>query len=87
MSDVVRSARPTLSVVLSFRNEAEVIPELIARLAKTLEGAGIDYELVGSFAAKVRSVKPPDSYKGKGIRYRGEYVRKLAGKTFGTAGT
>ncbi|MHC5053374.1 MAG: 50S ribosomal protein L6 [Planctomycetota bacterium] len=48
--------------------------------------SGIDNELVGQFAAKIRSVKPPDSYKGKGIRYRGEYVRKLAGKTFGTAG-
>ncbi len=48
--------------------------------------SGIDNELVGQFAARVRHVKPPDSYKGKGIRYRGEYVRKLAGKTFGTAG-
>jgi dolichol-phosphate mannosyltransferase len=37
---------PTLSVVLSFRNEADVIPELIGRLAKSLEGAGIDYELI-----------------------------------------
>ncbi|MCX5740287.1 MAG: glycosyltransferase family 2 protein [Proteobacteria bacterium] len=37
---------PGLSVVLSFRNEADVIPELISRLAKSLEGAGIDYELI-----------------------------------------
>jgi dolichol-phosphate mannosyltransferase len=42
----VSGAAPTLSVVLSFRNEAEVIPELIARLAKALEGAAIDYELI-----------------------------------------
>jgi large subunit ribosomal protein L6 len=48
--------------------------------------SGTDNELVGQFAAKVRHVKPPDPYKGKGIRYRGEYVRKLAGKTFGTTG-
>jgi large subunit ribosomal protein L6 len=48
--------------------------------------SGVSNELVGQFAAKIRRVKPPDSYKGKGIRYRGEYVRKLAGKTFGTAG-
>ena len=47
---------------------------------------GIDKELVGQFAAKVRKIRKPDLYKGKGIRYRGEYVRKLAGKTFGTAG-
>jgi len=45
--------------------------------------AGIDKQLVGQFAADVRRVRPPDVYKGKGIRYRGEYVRKLAGKTFG----
>ncbi len=37
---------PTLSIVLSFRNEAEVIPELIARLQKSLEGAGVSYELI-----------------------------------------
>jgi dolichol-phosphate mannosyltransferase len=37
---------PVLSVVLSFRNEADVIPELTLRLAKSLEGAGIDYELI-----------------------------------------
>lgn len=48
--------------------------------------SGINNELVGQFAATIRHVKPPDPYKGKGIRYRGEYVRKLAGKTFGTAG-
>jgi len=48
--------------------------------------SGIDKELVGQFAASIRRIKKPDLYKGKGIRYRGEYVRKLAGKTFGTAG-
>ena len=37
---------PNLSIVLSFRNEAEVIPELIARLQKSLEGAGVSYELI-----------------------------------------
>jgi polyisoprenyl-phosphate glycosyltransferase len=39
-------SKPLLSVVLSFRNEADVIPELIDRLAKAIEGAGLDYELV-----------------------------------------
>jgi polyisoprenyl-phosphate glycosyltransferase len=39
-------SRELLSVVLSFRNEAEVIPELIDRLAKAIDGAGLDYELV-----------------------------------------
>ncbi len=49
--------------------------------------SGMDKQLVGQFAARIRSIKRPDPYKGKGIRYRGEYVRKLAGKTFGATGT
>ncbi len=42
---------------------------------------GIDKRLVGQFAADVRGKKPPEPYKGKGIRYSGEYVRRKAGKT------
>jgi len=41
---------------------------------------GIDKQLVGSVAAKIRSFKPPDPYKGKGIRYAGEYVKLKVGK-------
>lgn len=41
---------------------------------------GIDKQVVGQFAASVRAVKPPEPYKGKGIRYEKEYVRKKAGK-------
>lgn len=41
---------------------------------------GIDKHAVGQFAATVRAVKPPEPYKGKGIRYENEYVRKKAGK-------
>jgi large subunit ribosomal protein L6 len=47
---------------------------------------GIDKELVGQFAANIRKTRKPDVYHGKGVRYRGEYVRKLAGKTFGSVG-
>lgn len=42
--------------------------------------SGIDKQKVGQFAATVRSIKPPEPYQGKGIRYEGEYVRKKAGK-------
>lgn len=42
---------------------------------------GANKEAVGEFAAKVRSVRPPEPYKGKGIRYRGEHVRRKVGKT------
>lgn len=42
---------------------------------------GVDKELVGQVAAELRSVRPPEPYKGKGIRYVGEQVRRKAGKT------
>jgi large subunit ribosomal protein L6 len=41
---------------------------------------GIDKELVGQIAAKVRQTRKPEPYKGKGVRYAGEYVRRKAGK-------
>jgi large subunit ribosomal protein L6 len=42
---------------------------------------GIDKEAVGNIAARIRSVRPPEPYKGKGIRYSGEMVRRKVGKT------
>ena len=42
---------------------------------------GIDKQMVGEVAAKIRSFRPPEPYKGKGIRYEGEVVRRKAGKT------
>jgi large subunit ribosomal protein L6 len=42
---------------------------------------GIDKQLVGQVAAKVRSLRPPEPYKGKGVRYVGEHVERKAGKT------
>jgi large subunit ribosomal protein L6 len=42
---------------------------------------GIDKQAVGQFAAEIRSKRPPEPYKGKGIRYAGEHVRRKVGKT------
>jgi large subunit ribosomal protein L6 len=42
--------------------------------------SGIDKEIVGNVAAKIRDARPPEPYKGKGVRYAGEYVRRKAGK-------
>lgn len=42
---------------------------------------GMDRQQVGATAAKLRSIKPPEPYKGKGIRYAGERIRKKVGKT------
>ena len=44
---------------------------------------GVDKQLVGAVAAKIRSFRPPEPYKGKGIRYKNEYVRSKQGKTVG----
>ncbi len=48
--------------------------------ARLVRVKGIDKELVGRVAADVRKVRPPEPYKGKGIRYEGEQVRRKAGK-------
>ncbi len=42
--------------------------------------SGSDKEMVGQVAAEIRKIRPPEPYKGKGIRYEGEYVRRKAGK-------
>lgn len=51
-----------------------------------IEVSGIDKQAVGEIAAKIRKVRPPEPYKGKGVRYRGEIVRKKAGKAAKTVG-
>jgi len=55
--------------------------ELDDKKKNILYVSGIDKQAVGEFAAKVRSKKKPEPYKGKGIRYVGEHVRRKAGKT------
>jgi large subunit ribosomal protein L6 len=44
---------------------------------------GIDKQLIGQVAAKIRSLRKPEPYKGKGVRYEGEYIRRKAGKAAG----
>jgi large subunit ribosomal protein L6 len=51
------------------------VPDATSLLVK-----GIDKQQVGEIAAQVRKVRPPEPYKGKGIRYEGEYVRRKVGK-------
>ena len=47
---------------------------------------GADKQVVGEFAAQIRRSRPPEPYKGKGVRYTGEYVRRKVGKAFAGAG-
>ena len=49
----------------------------------TIVVSGADKQKVGQAAAEIRAFRPPEPYKGKGIRYQGEYVRRKAGKTAG----
>ena len=49
--------------------------------ANNVKVKGYDKQLVGLIAAKIRDLRPPEPYKGKGVRYDGEYIRRKAGKT------
>jgi len=53
----------------------------VSRDGRTVTISGIDKEAVGQLAAVIRMERPPEPYKGKGIRYQGEYVRSKAGKS------
>ena len=57
--------------------------ELVVEAANLLHVRGINKQQVGETAAQIRRVRPPEPYKGKGIRYRGEQVRRKAGKAAG----
>jgi large subunit ribosomal protein L6 len=73
-----------LQLNLGYSHQIEIDPpEGITFEVETptrLAVVGIDKELVGQIAAKVRSTRKPEPYKGKGVRYAGEYIRRKAGK-------
>jgi large subunit ribosomal protein L6 len=60
--------------------------DLVAETATLVHVRGIDKQLVGEVAARIRRIRPPEPYKGKGIRYRGEHVRRKAGKATAVGG-
>lgn len=53
---------------------------------RQIKVSGYDKQVVGQTAAEIRKLRPPEPYKGKGIRYQGEYIRRKAGKAGKTAG-
>jgi len=59
--------------------------EITDRAGREIVVSGIDKEMVGEISARIRRVRPPEPYKGKGIRYEGEQIRRKAGKA-GKAG-
>ena len=80
-------AGSNLKLVLGFSSPVEYsIPKGIeVRIDKqvNLVVSGIDKELVGRVASEIRSLKKPEPYKGKGIKYTGEHIRRKAGKAAG----
>lgn len=78
----------TLTLQVGFANQiklpvpAGVVCEVPDNTHINLKGA--DRQAVGQFAAEIRSVRPPEPYKGKGIKYSDERVRRKAGKAFGS---
>lgn len=76
-----------LEVGFSHQVNIEIPSGLEASVEKNVINIkGIDKELVGAFAARVRAIKKPEPYQGKGIRYVGEVVRRKAGKAAKAAG-
>lgn len=75
---------PALSMQLGFSHEVDVAaPEGITFAVPKqteIKISGIDKQLVGETAARIRRMRPPEPYKGKGVRYAGEQVRRKEGK-------
>ena len=75
---------PAIQIAVGFSHPVDVKPP--EGITLEVEGTskihirGIDKELVGQTAAEIRMIRPPEPYKGKGIRYEGEHVRRKAGK-------
>ena len=82
----VKAQNNRLTFQLGFSHDIVFdLPDGIEAVAQktSLEIKGADKQLVGQVAAKIRSLKKPEPYKGKGIRYKDEYVRSKQGKTVG----
>ena len=79
-----------LVIRIGFTHQVTVSPlpgvSLAVEGANRIKVTGIDKEVVGEMAAEIRAIRPPDAYKGKGIRYAGELVHLRAGKAGKTIG-
>ncbi|MGD9046791.1 MAG: 50S ribosomal protein L6 [Anaerolineae bacterium] len=74
-----------LVLYLGYSHPIEFVPPdgisfEVPRGGRAVSVQGADKELVGEIAARIRRQRPPEPYKGKGVRYQGEYVRRKAGK-------
>ena len=78
-----------LQFSLGYSHTIQVVPppgvKIVAESPTLVKVMGADKEVVGRVASEIRKLRPPEPYKGKGIRYVGESVRRKAGKTGATA--
>ncbi len=79
----VNSGKLVLNIGYSHSVEIEAKEGIVFEVTDNtkIKVSGIDKQLVGQMAANIKKVRPPDVYKGKGIRYQGEYIRKKVGKS------
>ena len=75
----------TLVMYLGYSHPIEVEPPenvqfVVEERGRVVRINGIDKQVVGQLAANIRGLRPPEPYKGKGVRYEGEFVRRKAGK-------
>lgn len=80
---IVAGKELTLTIGLSHPTVIPIPQDINVTVEKNTQitVTGFDKQKVGQFAADIRAKKPPEPYKGKGIRYQNEYVRRKAGKT------
>lgn len=87
-----QAAGNTLTLFVGFSHPVVIKDENVSFAVEenVITVSGIDKTKVGDIASKVRSIRPPEPYKGKGIKYQGERIRRKAGKAakaIGAAGT
>ncbi|MCU0390052.1 MAG: 50S ribosomal protein L6 [Thermoflexibacter sp.] len=71
------------SIYMSIPNEVKIATETLKGKAPTIILQGIDKQLIGQVAAKIKSLRPPEPYKGKGVKFDNEAIRRKAGKAAG----
>jgi large subunit ribosomal protein L6 len=71
------------NIIFEIPKELKIATEQLKGQNPTITLEGIDRQLIGQVAAKIRGLRKPEPYKGKGVRYSGEVVRKKAGKAAG----
>jgi large subunit ribosomal protein L6 len=71
------------SIYMAIPNEIKIATETLKGKAPAIILQGIDKQLIGQVAAKIKSLRPPEPYKGKGVKFENEVIRRKAGKSAG----